>query len=79
MSVRERMNGKPRKETRKISREEAIRAFYQDIDPMHFAGEGFTSTEEIPNPRDSAHNPYLLARVLNEEAYWPTVEKRKRR
>ncbi len=79
MSVRERMNKKPAKETRKVTREEALRAFYQDIDPMHYAGEGFTATDEIPRPRDVAHNPYLLARVLNEEDYWPTAARRKKR
>lgn len=79
MSVRERMNKKPTKETRKVTREEALRAFYADIDPMHYAGEGFTATDEIPRPRDVAGNPYLLARVLNEEDYWPTAARRKRK
>lgn len=77
MSVRERMN-KPRKETRKVTREEALRAFYADIDPMHFAGEGFSAEDEIARPLDVKHNPYLLARVRNEGAYWPTVERKKR-
>ena len=65
----------------KESPEAWLRALKEDIDPMHFAGEGFTSTEEIPRPMDVASNPHLLGRVMNEEAYWPgpihTKKKRK--
>jgi len=39
---------------------------------MHYAGEGFTSEEEIARPSDVRNNPYLLARVLNQGSYWPT-------
>lgn len=79
MSLKERMNQKPRKETRTITREEALRAYYRDIDPMHFAGEGFSAEDEIAKPTDVKHNPYLMARVLNEGDYWPTVERKRRR
>lgn len=41
-----------------------------DIDPLHYAGEGFTSTEEIPRIKD-IENRYVRGRALNEGAYWP--------
>jgi hypothetical protein len=78
MSLRERMEKKS-KETRKVSRQEALAAFYQDIDPMHYAGEGFTATDEIARPKDVRRDPWLYARVMNEEDYWPTAKKRNKR
>lgn len=74
MSLNERMKRKekPRKETLRLTREQWLQAIRDDIDPMHYAGEGFTATDEIARPADIKQNKYLLARVLNEEDYWPT-------
>lgn len=71
-SIADKMAKKPRRETLTLTREQALRAYYDDIDPMHYAGEGFSSEEEIAKPSDVKHNPYLLARVLNQGHYWPT-------
>jgi hypothetical protein len=79
MSLRERMERKSSRETRRVSREEALAAFYRDIDPMHYAGERFTATDEIARPKDVRRNPWLYARVMNEEDYWPTVRKGNRK
>ena len=66
------MMNKRKTEVRTLTREQALKAYYDDIDPMHYAGEGFTSEEEIARPSDVRNNPYLLARVLNQGSYWPT-------
>lgn len=51
-------------ERRILSKDEA------DIDPLHYAGENFTSTEEIPRIKD-IKDRYLRGRALNEGDYWP--------
>lgn len=71
-SVLDEMTNKPARERLTLTREQALKAYYDDIDPMHYAGEAFTDEDEIARPRDVRNNPHLLARVLNSGHYWPT-------
>lgn len=45
---------------------------------MSFAGEGFTSDEEIALP-DDIGNAYVRGRAKNPEAYWAGADKPRRR
>lgn len=53
-----------------------MEAMRHDIDPMHYAGEGFTSTEEIPRIEDIA-NAHVRGRAKREGEYWPGGDKKR--
>lgn len=48
--------------------------------PEMYAGEGFSSGEEIAKPSDVA-NPWVRGMAENPEAYWPgqSVKKKKKK
>lgn len=79
-SLREKM-GKDKTETRRISREEFLRALEEDLDPAKYAGEGWYATEEYAVP-DRSMPRSLRAQIGREEEYYPetfAANKRKRR
>lgn len=62
----------PTSEHRQMTRQEFLEALQADLDPMNYAGEGYSATDEIARPRDVAHNPHLYARVMGEGEEHPT-------
>lgn len=53
-----------------MSQEEFEKMIQDDIDPAAYAGEGISSTEEIP-VADSSMNKWLKRRIGREGDYWP--------
>jgi hypothetical protein len=62
--------GEPKKETRRVTREEWLAAILGDIDPLKHAGEGWFSTEEYPTPGDVS-DPFLQGEIGKEGDYYP--------
>jgi hypothetical protein len=62
--------GKPKKEIRKLTREEWLASILGDIDPMKHAGEGWFQTDEYPTPEDVS-DPFVAAEVGREGDYYP--------
>lgn len=60
----------------RISKEEFMRAVFDDIPPENFAGEGFGATDEY-FPQD-IEDPYMRGKVTGEEEYWPGADRRRK-
>lgn len=68
---------KPGVERRNLSQDEFYRAVHGDVDPMNFAGEGFSAPDEIAREGD-VDNPWLRGRIDSAgEDYWPGPKGRK--
>lgn len=67
-------------EHHRISAGEYYRNLIGAVDPAMYAGEGFSSTEEIPRA-DDIDNPWLRGMVKNEGDEWPgpDLPRRKKR
>lgn len=55
------------------NREHWLAAALGQVDPMNYAGEGFSDPEEIARGADVANNPWLRGRVegAGSDDYWP--------
>jgi hypothetical protein len=51
-------------------------AVHGQVDPMNYAGENFTATDEIPLPSD-VDNPWIRGKIENDGDYWPGPKRRK--
>ena len=60
----------PGVERRHGTREQAIQAIRDDIDPMKHAGEGWFPTEEYARPAD-IHDRYVRGDIAGEGDYYP--------
>ena len=64
---------RPERERKKVSREEWVQGLLGDINPMKYAGEGWFATEEYAKP-EKGMDPWLLAEMQNEGAYYPRAQ-----
>ena len=69
---------KPGTEHHQTSAQEFYNAITGQVDPAAYAGEGFTSTEEIPRAED-IDSPWVRGRIGHEEEYWPGPKPRRKR
>lgn len=68
----------PGAERQETTRDEYLAGMLGDMDPLKHVGEGQFSTDEY-FPQDIAHNPHLLAEVLNPGDPYPRPVIRRRK
>lgn len=60
-----------------MTKADALAAIKSSLDPLKYAGEGWTATEEVAKPSDIKNNKRLRSEIGFEGDYYPETRRKK--